>query len=355
MTQYGVEVMYLSDLVRKFALKQGNTKSVYFLRNLEFARWAWKELFRRTIWEIKTEVLCVSRDHTITVPDDCERLINISVIDKFGIIKPLSYNPNINTAQIRCQKSACSCKKCNGENTLCGALDNITKTTEIVEIQGAEYTLTTWIRYDKGVLQKQQEIPTLYQATNTVVMTTQVTTICNIETDINGCIRPTAPNIEAFRVNCGFAFNNNWDGVNCTWFNNAYRELIPASYNFFGQWNWNAASRDIIHMFHSGRRNATFVNQPEQCGHEENDIKRVIVTFQTNGESANEEILIPQYAEMAVNTGMLYQQRLFNPKDGDRDESGLRNWRRAVKNVDRHLNPIRLDDMIKLQTQPHYW
>lgn len=359
--QYGVEVKTLSEIVRSLALKQGNDKSVYFIRNLVIAAEVWKELFRRTIWEIKTVVLNVCpKKGTITIPNDCERLVNISVIDKYNRIKPLSYNPNINTAEILCQKNKCSCNKCHGENTLCGAVDNITRTTENVEIQGEEYTKTTWIRYDgSGAIQKQEEIPTLDQKTGTVVMQTNVQTICNVEVNSDGCILPTAPNIEAFTTYCGFGavINNGWDNRHCGWQTNAYRELIPASYNFFGSWNWNAASRDIIHIFHSGRRNCTFINEPGQCNQngEENEITKVIVSYQTNGETPGEEILIPQYAQYAIEMGIIWRQKKYNPRDGDKDESALRSWRREVQKVNAHLNPIRMDDMIKLQTQPRYW
>lgn len=358
--QYGVEVIPLSDIVRSLALKQGNTKSVYYIRNLTIAAEVYKELFRKTIWEIKTVVLNVCpRKGTITIPADCERLINISVIDKYHRIKPLSYNPNINTAEIRCQKNACSCTTCNGVDTLCGAVDNITMTTETVEIQGEDYTLTTWLRYDgSGAIQKQQRIPTLDASTNTVVYQETVETICNIEVNSHGCILPTAPNIDAFTTYCGYGgvINNGWDGLRCGWQTNAYRELVPASYNFFGQWNWNAACRDIIHIFHSRKRNCTFINEPDQCNdNEENDITKVIVSYQTNGETPGEEMLIPQYAQFAVELGVIFRQKKYNPRDGDKDESALRAYRREVTSVNKHLNPIRIDDMIKLQTTPHPW
>lgn len=358
MTQYGVQVMYISELVRKFSLKQGNTKAINFIRNLEFASWAWKELFRKSIWEIKAVVVKVDKHGNIRIPDDCERLVNISVVDRFGKLQPLSYNPNLSTVEVLCQKNQCSCNHCKGQNTLCGAVENLTATIEEIVIDGNTYPKVTYIKADKcGDIIKEEHIPVWDANAEDVTTIIKNTFLCNVEVTEHGCIRATAPNILALQDFCGIngAFlNNGWIGSG-----NAYRSLIPAPYNYYGQWNWNAACRDIIHIFRSRKNNCTFINEPnachDQCGTEQNDIDQVILSYQTIGVNQGEEILIPQYAEMAINAGMLYQQAFFNPRDGDKNGSMLQAFRREKRGVERHLNPIRMDDIIKIQTNPHLW
>lgn len=363
-TQYGQQVITISDCVRKFSLKQGNTKAINFIRNMEFAAWAWKELFRKSIWEIKTVVIPVDhRKHTIRIPDDCERMVNISVVDRYGKLQPLSYNPNISTVEILCQKNNCSCNHCHGQGTLCADVENITTTIEEIIINGTAYPKITYIKADRcGDIMKQEDVPVWDPIAEDVTTTTVTTLLCKVEVTEHGCIKATAPNAAFLQQYCGI--NNGGMINNCNngaWRpeSNPYRSLIPAPYNYYGQWNWNAACRDIVHIFRSRKNNCTYVNQSEtcneQCGNEQNDIDQVILSYQTIGTEPGVEILIPEYAEMAINIGILYQQALFNPRDLDRNNSMLQKWRTAKKNVDRHLNPIRMDDMIKLQTQPHYW
>ncbi len=366
MTQYGEQVMYISDMVRKFNLKQGNVKGTSFIRTMEFASWAWKELFRNSIWEIKTVVLEVDRkNHTITIPDGCERLINISVIDRYGKQQPLTYNPNLNTVSMLCQKNKCSCSNCHGEGTLCGAMDNITAVVEGVEINGETYQQTTWMRGNGCTIEKEEHVPVWDQTLNDdeggVTYITNRQWICDIEVSDKGCILPTRPNIAALETYCGFngaCLNNGYTNFGAGWVN-PFRSLAPAPYNFFGQWNWNAQSRSIIHIFRSRRNNAVYANCPDRqqtdCGREENDIHKVILSYQTAGVYPGQEILIPDYAEMAVSAGILYQQAYFNPKDGDRNRTMLAGFRIHKRALDRYLNPIKINDIGKIQTQPRPW
>lgn len=324
-------------------------KETAVFQQLVYARWAWKELFRRTMWEIKNQVLCVSENHTIKLPENCERLINISVLDRTGHLQPLTCDPGLNTVEIVCCQPKCSCNNCHGQNTLCGAVDAVTYTTETIIIQGTSYEQQTWVRYDNGAIQQQQIIPALNAATNEVEYNTEITTICNVETTDKGCIKATDENMESLRTYCGCGnFPDNQTGVRSYWNNCRRDSLIPQPYNFFGYWNVNANDPSIIHIF----RNDTTHN-PQ---HEHHGISKVIVSYQTNGETPNEEIMIPEFAQFAVQMGMMWQQKLFNPRAaaGDKEYS-MNQWRAACMKVNKHLNPIRMEDIAKLQTQMRRW
>ena len=349
-TLYGQSIMRLSDLVDDFCLKQGNRRESDYLRYLVFAKWAWKSMYRDTIWNIKSVALQMDhKKHTITLPNDCERLVNISVVDRFRKLHALTPDSDFNTVEVKCQKNKCSCHNCNGENTLCAVLDNITLTTTYVTIQSVQYPLYTWIRYSgDGALQQEQSIPTYDTAKAAVVYQTIFTTLCNLDIDDKGCIKPTAPNMGYLASYCGWDGNNSWwNGWGATY--QPYKTLIPPVYNYFGYWKKNAADPQIIHIF----KNEYPDHHDDKNHHDE--IGTIIVTYQTNGETPGEEILVPEYAVEAVQTGMIYQQRKYNPKDGDRDNSGKYQFDEEKIRVMKYLNPIRMEVVEKLQQQARPW
>lgn len=358
LTQYGRTVITLSDLADKFCLKQGNVREAMYPKVLSMAEWAWKDMYRNTIWQTKKIVLSVDCG-AIRLPTDCENLVNISVIDVFNQIHPLSYNGSLNTAKISCEKSQCSCTKCHGHNTLCSVIDSIQVTTEQVDIKGTSYTLTTYIRYgNDGSLQKEQIIPTWDTQASAVVMQKVITNLVTLDIDDKGCIKPTQPNITALINYLGWNGRVwDWNG----WFNNnrPYWELIPYSYNYYGWWNFNAADPSIIHIFHNGPRMEGRQSQKEreeQRGDfEDKGICKVIVTYQTNGTVPGNEILVPEYAEMAMYAGILYQQKFLSPRDGDKGNMAYNAYRREKMEVFKYLNPVRMDDVIKLITEPPKW
>lgn len=356
---YGVSVIRLSDLVKNYSLEQGNLKETAIVANTVRARWAWKDLFRTTIWEVKQAVLEVCpKKHTIKLPDDVERLVNISVVDAQQRIQVLSFNPNLNTTSIKCQKSKCSCTKCNGNETFCGALDNITYTTEVVTIQDVEYTVQVWTRMDgEGNIQTSKNAPYLNAETGEVEYKEIIETVCKMDVTSCGCIAPTATNIGLFNQYFGWFFNGyDWGGLGSN------STLIPSSYNWYGEWNYNAANRDLIHIFRpkSSVNNLTnmvainpYTGQRETL---ENDITKVIVCYQSSGECPGEEILIPEYAEMAIMTGMMRRQVLLSPRSSSSDkEQTLRDYNRAKNKVARWLNPVSMADVAKMQTNPRKW
>lgn len=359
--QDGIAVMTLVDMVDDFCLAQGNLREAVILASYRHARWSYKDYFRTTSWNIRKAVLCIDcKTGTIKLPDDCERPLAISVVDCHGKLHPLGFNSDWNTAKITCQKTGCSCGKCHGEGTLCGAIDSIKVVTETVIINDLPYTKTIWTRYDgSGAVQTQEKIPAWDVATSAVVYNTLVKTICNVETTENGCIKATQANMNTLRDNCGCGnFINEWNALGYNWgVYNLNRELIPAPYNYWGEWNFNAADGQIIHIFGNARQGVTHFNHNEV---EENEwrsgLQQVILDYQTNGETPNTEILIPEYAVEAVQIGMVYRQKYLNPRmsEGDKREAKYA-YRDAKVSVAKYLNPVLADNLAKLQTNVRLW
>ena len=353
--------MTLTDLVDDFCLAQGNYREAAILAQYRHARWAWKELFRTTLWEIRKTVLCVDhKDHSIRLPNDCERVIAISVVDAKGNLHPLAFNTNHNTAKIKCTKVGCSCHKCNGEDTLCAAIDSISAVTNTIYIHGNPYTQVILTRYDgAGSIQTQTTTPTWDVATGTIIDLTNIETICNVETTECGCIKITQPNMGILRTKLGVGnFLDQWGGMGFGWGNlNSYYGIIPPTYNYWGEWNYNAADRQIIHIFGTGASQTLHYNHtPIQEDHWRGTITQVILDYQTNGETPNTEILIPEYAVESVETGMFYRQKSLNPRVGASDRMASKaEWTTAKIEVAKYLNPIIMENIAKLQANPRLW
>lgn len=345
---YGEEVIPLSKIVKELALKQGNMKETAVFQQLVYARWAWKDIFRKYIWSIKNQVCQLDHNHTFRKPEDCERIVNISVVDRYGKIQPLDCDPGLNTVAISCIKAKCSCPNCHGDNTLCAAAENaITYTTETVVIQGVDYTLQTWVRYSGGGIQQEQKIPVWNAATNSVVYNTEYTTLCNIEVTDKGCIKATPANMELLRTYCGADHN---PGLFPFWYQQ--NNLIPVPYNYYGYWNVNAADPNIIHVFRHDRQPMGHHVPPT----ERDAICKVIVSYQTSGETSGDEIMVPQYAQLAIDTGIMWQQKLYNPRESVNNKQFYKNEYNAAKlDLNKFLNPIRLELVAKLQTQMRRW
>ncbi len=354
LTVYGEEVIPLSQLVKELCLKQGNLKQTSIFKQLVYARWAWKELFKKNIWSTKNVVLKVDcTKHTITIPEDCERIINISVKDCFGKIQPLTCDPNLSTVQMDCVTPNCTCTRCEGRGTLCGAIDSVAYTTEMVEIQGEEYEMQIWTRYDgNGAIQTEKRIPTLDSTNNTIVYTQEIRTVCNVEVSSTGCVLATASNMDLLRTWCGCGnFPDDQTGIpyNRYW---TSKNLIPQPYNYFGYWNVNAEDKSIIHIY----RYESGLNWWGEVNGVQNGIYQVILSYQTNGETSGEEILVPQYAQEAMDMGIIWQQFRYNNRSSRHDKQFAKEqWDGARVKVNKWLNPIRLEVMTKLQTELQRW
>lgn len=358
LTQDGIAVMTLSDLVDDFCLAQGNMREALILQQYRHARWSWKELFRDTLWQLSTTVLPVNcKDHSIRLPDNCEKVINISVVDCYGKIHPLGFNTDWNTAKIKCIKNKCSCNSCHGQDTLCAVVDSLKVINETVIINNVSYPKTTYLKYDRcGDVLKQEYMPYWDAESGTVITGINTSLICKVETTENGCIKSTKPNMDLLRACCGAGvFMDQWSAFGYEWGNyNAYRQLIPSVYNYWGEWNYNAADRQIVQIFQPHTRH--FNHSDEQEHTFRNNIQQVILQYQTNGESPDAEILVPEYAVQAVQMGMFYMQMYLNPRVSDNQKSSAEiQWTKSKVKVVKYLNPISADLVAKLQTSPRPW
>ena len=193
--------------------------------------------------------------------------------------------------------------------------------------------------------------------TGKVEYNTEYKTVCNVDVTEQGCIQPTAPNLQTIIDYIGYPING-FFGIQSP----ILRQLIPVSFNYYGEWNYNSAARDIIHIFRPkpipGLKQGPTVINPYSGQQEtlQNDIDKVILCYQTNGEEPGAEILIPDYAEFAMKIGMSYRTEQLRPRPNMSAVNQLKWAYKEQKHIiAKYLNPINIADLAKMQTQPKYW
>lgn len=335
MNQFGVPVLTLSDLVSNFNLEQGNMQERYFLKNLAHAKWVWKELFLRSLWEMRQVVLQVRSDNTIKLPNDMQGQVNITVVDRHGNKQQIGYNPNMNTVEILCPTNSCKCS-CKGVDTLCASFDSMSMSTEQIELKGEMYTKTTWVKnIGCGEIVEYTKTPVWDAESEAVIYIDGQTTLGTMEVTSTGCIKATEENRQRFRSWCGcyvaLPYRDVWN-----WDCRPKYDVSPMDSNY-GEWNWNAAAGDIIHLKH--------VNAD-----------KVIVGIQSSGEVSGQEIVVPEYALTAMQFGIIHRQVAFRPGSSDSEKRSARREYNIEKTaLNQFLRPINMKVVMDLQTGIPLW
>lgn len=349
---FGTPVMTLSEVIAELNIAQNNTKETHYASNLVHAKWVWKELLWTNVWSV-AQVPVDIVDGKITLPNDVIRLVNISVMDKCGNLQPLGHNPNINTLDVRCPVSKCGCQ-CGGVDTYCMQVDNITTTKESIVINGENYTKTIYTRSDnKGNIYQQSHTPTWDVTEEEVVYIDTTELICKVDVTETGCIKATEPNRLKLTQFCGcyipYGDYPDYSYLSCDspywnncgdWRNRRDCQLaVPEVTNNFGYYNWDAKANDIVHIKHT-------------------KADRVIVSYQTSGETANEEMLVPEYALSAMLAGIYYRQVwLAPPTVIPRNEKREAKYAYQAEKTSlfEFQHPLRIDEFVKSQNIRPWW
>ena len=112
---------------------------------------------------------------------------------------------------------------------------------------------------------------------------------------------------------------------------------VPMLHNDYGYYNWDSVAGDVIHL-----KDVTAT--------------QIIVAYQTSGEGAGVEMLVPEYAVDAVKFGIMYRQKAFSPTSGMGDKQmAERDYDSMKEKLWNFNNPIRMDEWIKAQTIIPKW
>ena len=308
----------LSQAVDTYCVLKEIDRPKNYKSTLILAAEVFKQIFRNTLFVTKSTYVPLKNDGTynyVDIPEDCERFFGLSVSDKYHQLKPLSYNQNLNVLIKRAAKS-CGCKSCDC-GSLCSSTGSLLPTSTSVVINGVSYTNTTWIKTSpNGDIMEYRTINTpryevlaggsfddsydaSYEVTKSVqvdvIVYTMVKKLCSLELLACGCPVQSAENNSLFFDACGCylnPYNSSMSQCKTYWNNNS---------RYAGSCKVDSTGTKVIVDYLSDFA----------------DNQQLVISYQTNGMSADGETLMPDYAKMCLYAGIEYHKGMFknaNPK-----------------------------------------
>lgn len=332
-TKRTIPALTLTEVVNNFMLASFNDKRKYYLNYLATAKWAWKDLLWNTVWAVKSKYVQVDKSTTpysILKPADMIRFLNVSQVDDCGNLQPYSIDDYMNVLEKPKVKAKCKCHKDMGcEDALCDAIDSMTVITKDHIINDIVYVEKIWSkRCENGDLIEYREIPVKDYTGNdtfTVKVDLQEKLICTFEVTEHGCIAPTPSNVKLLVRHCGSCL------IGCR--NKECSTDLMKTPNNFGRIK---IEDDRIYV--DGKSDW------------------VILSYQTNGECNGEEILVPEFAVDALMFGIDFRTKAFRPniQRYEKEQSRIE-YRRAKMELMEFLNPIRIDEFVRIGWQLPKW
>lgn len=333
---FGYPTVTITEATQEYMALAGNFRQQHFVSLMVSAKRAWKDLMKNTVWTVRQKFLEVSNCDTVELPKDVLRLLNLSIVDDCGNQRPLSYDRNMNTLQLLAPKKKCSCKACDGNGTLCDAMDYIQLRTQEMTIKNQVYLKRIWNRKcEDGSLMEVTETPVYIpneapDLPGTIEWIRDEHFLCNLEVNECGCIKSTPQNKELIEKHCG-CFHMHLQRKKC-------EVAVPSYSNHFGHWKEDAENNRLIHL--RGLK-----------------AKMLIVGYQPVLDHLNiGDMMIPDYALDAFTFGLDYYTKVFNPKIPMGEKVQVKRlYDESKDTLSTFLNPIFVDEFVKLQDITMKW
>jgi hypothetical protein len=329
----GTTVRSLTDMLANYNIETNNTNQHHYIANLVRAKNVWLDLLKTTIWASMYKVLPVNkRDNTVTLPADMTRLFNLNIVDECNNIRPIGFNPDMNTLKLDCHTFSCSCENCKGAESLCDMMDQVQVVNETVMIEGYPFNRRTWIeKAAYGIINRVTENPypefplTMPPVVNYI---TERETLCNCDVNEKNCLLPTRKNMELLRRHCGCVIPG-LQKRRCE------EEIFPR--NDYGYWNWKANAHSKIELRDFRADN-------------------VIIYYQSNGDCSVDEIMVPLYALDAMQFGIVYRTAAFSRAfSATEKRAALLDYERAKFELLCLLSPVDVSAVSQLQDIVPKW
>lgn len=345
------------------------SKKKYYNSYLITARFVWKEIFKKTLWVVKSQWQTMQEGDPfpyINIPSDAERVFSVSVQDDCHRLVPLFYNNRINVVS-RPTKKKCGCTDCDCGGLCCDA-NGLTVTTKLLfTINGIEYFQKTWTEVCKnGDVLLWNEIPTKkynnltgdagdfnddynndYSHSSapfsdyTIVTVKTQEKICSLEVLPCGCVKDTPENFDTFNTFCGcFSPCTKHKRKHCDDFlnnpNNNERgevKMSPCGTKMYYQHS--------KHWKHTGqKKNPDFL----------------LISYQSNGEDIDQQVLVPEFALKCLHDGIDYYKKARKDKYSYNEKMAAK-WQYEAERseVILFLNPIDLEELAHTQNAVIKW
>ena len=344
----------------------------YFNRFLTQAERVYVDLFRKTLFIVKNVWKTVKDGDPfpyVDIPKDCTRLLSASVTE-CDLIEPLFYNSQLNILP-KPQHRDCGCNHCECGG-LCNDVNNFTQTTNLLfTINGQNYYEIISLEYCKnGDILENRQVPakkynnyagdggdyndddnndyshvTAPFSDYTIVTENFTRKLCKLETLPCGCPKETPENQQMIFNYCGCYLG--WNGKGRT----------QHKKQFFQDVNNNRKGEVKISecgtkLYYKPQRK--FQNGNNNGG--EKIPRFLLLAYQTDGTTANQESLFPEFALETFKYGIDYFSKRFNDRYPRTEKHELKCAYEDSKNdLILFLNPLSIKFLQDVQDAEVRW
>jgi hypothetical protein len=359
----------ISEITDRFLIRNGVDRKKYFSRYLTIAGEVWEDIFKNTLWIVKSVWMPTKLGdpyNYIDVPSDCSRILSVGVDDKCDLIQPLFYNNQLNVvAKPVTKKCGCTCD-CGG---LCDDVNSLTVTTKLLfTINGIPYYQKTWMEYcPNGDILQWDEIPTKKYNTLTgdsgdfnddwnpdwdiaaapfsayeIVTEKTQKKICKLAVKPCGCPQETEENACLLTDFCGFSVS--WGCCTKTRHCKQFSENINS--NHLGEVKISDCGTRIFYR-KSKRWNSCIKQEfPDY----------LLVNYQSTGVTPGSETLVPKFCRNLMYAALDKARKEYNSSfsQHEKDNANYKYIDEKGKVVG-FLSPIDLRQLSQVQDQPIRW
>lgn len=362
------EIFTISDATSEYLIQRGIDKKKHFASYLIGGKWAWKWLFKNTIYSVQSEWKTLKAGtpyNYIDMPSDVVRFFSVAEEDECGKIVPLFYNNQLNIIEKPKNKN-CGCESCDCSG-LCDDINSTVLTTKVAfTINGVDYIEKTWIKSCKnGDIIRYREVPVKkyndfvgdagdynqdynndYLIGHSPFGNYSIVTekfqdiICKLDVHPCGCPIETPENTCKFTDACG----------NFLRFDSRRKrdKFLP---------NINNNHRGEVKI---SECNTKIYYRPNmRHNHHVNGAKLpefLLVNYQTSGTNCTDTVIVPEYAMEALFAGIDYYSKRFNNTYSSLEKRESKYvWVDAQNDLINFLNPISLNFISNVQDAPIVW
>lgn len=332
MIEQPIPYISLTDTVNEFMLGSFNDRRKYFVHYLNHAKWIWKKLLWNTIFAVQhkiVEVDTTTTPHSILLPKDMVRFINLSQEDDCRTMRSLAFKDNM---VVISKTSTDCCPVCGSDSYLNKCVSNLSVIQKDVIIDDVVYIEKLWKKVcANGDMVEIRQFPTKDFHSGDpndfdIIFLTQETFICKLDKKPCGCIEPSEKNVSLIVTHCG-CFSNA-----CT--KDLCNPIFSKPYARFG-----------VIKIENGR---IYI--------EGNTSKHLILSYQTNGECGGEELMIPEFAVDTVIFGIDYRSKALAPNvDRFEKRESKREWNSSRQELAEFLDPIIVSEFMNAQMAIPLW
>lgn len=356
------DITTLAEATDQYLILRGISKKKYYPSFLVASKWAWRFLFKNTIYSTRSEWFTLKAGtpyNYIDVPRGTQRIFSVATLDKHcNKLIPLFYNNGINIipkplpSQKKCGCGSCDC------SGLCEDANSLTYTTKVLfSINGVDYIEKTWVKVcPNGDVLEFRTVPVKKYnnftgdpgdynndymndfdighppfSDYTIVYEDFQKIICKLDVQPCGCPIESIENEQKLNEFCGCFLPAN----SCCKKKHCNDFLGQINNNCKGEIKISDCGTKIYFIPHKGERLL-----PDF----------LLLNWQTSGENCDEYVQVPDYAMDAIFAGVNYYSMRYNNSYSINEKMQSKwEWQSEQNNLISYLNPLSLEWLSSIQ------